>query len=78
MRLQHSFKLILLVLLTACGSQKSLEPAALSALYAQPLAPPDKPMRVFHIGHSLVGSDMPAMLEQLAGPGHDRSTALDR
>lgn len=76
MKLQHSFKLILLMLLTACGWQKSLEPAALSALYSQPLAPPDKPMRVFHIGHSLVGRDMPAMLEQLAGPGHDHRSQL--
>ena len=28
------------------------------------------PMRVFQLGHSLVGRDMPAMLQQLAGPGH--------
>jgi hypothetical protein len=76
MKIRHSFKLILAVLLTACGWQKSLDPAALSALYAQPLPPPDKPLRVFHVGHSLVGRDMPAMLEQLAGAGHDHRSQL--
>ena len=39
------------------------------ALYARPLPQPEGPMRVYHLGHSLVGRDMPAMLEQLAGPG---------
>ena len=38
--------------------------------YAAPLAPPDHPRRVFHLGHSLVGPDMPAMLAQLAPEGH--------
>lgn len=33
-------------------------------------------MRVFHIGHSLVGRDMPFMLEQLAGHGHDHRSQL--
>lgn len=37
------------------------------ALYAQPLPPPDGPLNTFHLGHSLVGRDMPAMLAQLAG-----------
>ena len=27
-------------------------------------------IRVYHLGHSLVGRDMPAMLQQLAGHGH--------
>jgi len=62
--------------LTACGWQKTLDSAALSTLYEQPLPPPDKPLRVFHIGHSLVGRDMPAMLEQLAGAGHDHRSQL--
>ena len=64
------------LLLAACTPQKSLDTAALNALYAQPLSPPAKPLRVFHIGHSLVGRDMPAMLEQLAGPGHEYRSQL--
>lgn len=35
-----------------------------------PLTPPDGPLRVYHLGHSLVGRDMPAMLAQLAGHEH--------
>lgn len=64
------------LVLAACGAPKALEPADLNALYEQPLPPPDKPLRVFHIGHSLVGRDMPAMLEQLAGAGHDHRSQL--
>jgi hypothetical protein len=30
------------------------------------LAPPERAMQVYHLGHSLVGRDMPAMLTQLA------------
>jgi hypothetical protein len=46
-------------------------PASLAAermqlLYSQPLEPPSGGLRGFHIGHSLVGRDMPAMLAQLA------------
>lgn len=64
------------LLLTGCGSQKGLDPQALAQLYATPLPPPDKPLRVFHLGHSLVNRDMPVMLEQLAGPGHDHRSQL--
>lgn len=32
-----------------------------------PLARPDRPLATYHLGHSLVGRDMPAMLAQLAG-----------
>lgn len=66
----------LALLLAACGWQKTLEPEALAALYEQPLPPPEKPLRVFHIGHSLVGRNMPAMLEQLAGAGHDHRSQM--
>ncbi|AOW13513.1 hypothetical protein LPB72_10880 [Hydrogenophaga crassostreae] len=69
-------KYLLALVLTACGWQQGLDPAALSVLYEKPLPPPDKPLRVFHLGHSLVGRDMPAMLEQLAGPGHDYRSQL--
>ena len=37
---------------------------------------PDGPMSVFHLGHSLVGRDMPAMLAQLAPAGHDYASQL--
>lgn len=36
------------------------------ARYSLPLAPPEKALSVFHLGHSLVGRDMPVMLDQLA------------
>ncbi len=45
-------------------------PEAIAAAYAAPLPAPAGPLRVFHLGHSLVGRDLPAMLQQLAGPGH--------
>lgn len=66
----------LALLLSACGWQKSLDPKALDELYAAPLSAPEKPLRVFHLGHSLVNRDMPMMLEQLAGPGHDHRSQI--
>ena len=63
-----------LLLLSACGLMRCtpdpLEGAELTALYADPLPAPSAPMSVYHLGHSLVGRDMPAMLTQLAGAGH--------
>ncbi len=50
--------------------------AAMAALYAAPLPRPEGPMAVFHIGHSLVNRDMPAMLAQLAGAGHRYESQL--
>ncbi len=50
--------------------------AAMAALYGEPLAPPQAPLAVFHIGHSLVNRDMPAMLAQLAGEGHRYDSQL--
>ncbi len=47
-----------------------------SAAYATPLPTPEGPLRVFHLGHSLVGRDMPAMLAQLAGDGHRYESQL--
>lgn len=76
MHLRRHLRYAFLLALAACGMQKTLDPAALDAMYEQPLPAPDKPMRVFHIGHSLVGRDMPAMLEQLAGQGHDYRSQL--
>ncbi len=42
-----------------------------AAMPVTPLEPPERGLRVFHLGHSLVGRDMPAMVEQLAhAAGH--------
>lgn len=49
----------------AAGSAAALWPRALPA--RPPLAAPDGPLTTYHLGHSLVGRDMPAMLAQLAG-----------
>ena len=53
-----------------------LDRAALDALYATPLPRPGGPLRVFHLGHSLVGQDMPCFLAQLAGPDHRHDSQL--
>ncbi|MEQ6248526.1 hypothetical protein ABMC89_06520 [Sulfitobacter sp. HNIBRBA3233] len=47
-----------------------------AALLDQSLAAPEGGMSVFHLGHSLVGRDMPAMLAQLAPAGHDYASQL--
>jgi len=61
--------LALLTLLPAFG-------AAASTVPVQILSPPATPLNVFHLGHSLVGSDMPHMLAQLAGDGHRWNSQL--
>lgn len=43
---------------------------------SQPVATPSGPLNVFHLGHSLVNRDMPAMLAQLAPPGHRYDSQL--
>ncbi len=48
----------------------------LTARMAVPLPPPTGPLAVYHLGHSLVGRDMPAMLAQLAGDGHRYESQL--
>jgi hypothetical protein len=50
--------------------------AEMAALYATPLPAPEGPLAVYHIGHSLVNRDMPAMLAQLAGEGHRYESQL--
>lgn len=75
-QMKHTFKYALALILSACGSQKTLDSAALEQLYVEPLSAPAKPLRVFHIGHSLVGKNMPAMLEQLAGEGHEHRSQM--
>ena len=50
--------------------------AEMVALYREPIEPPSQPLRVYHLGHSLVGRDMPAMLAQLAPNGHGYESQL--
>lgn len=50
--------------------------SAAGELYESGMAAPDGPLNVFHLGHSLVGRDMPAMLAQLAPAGHDYASQL--
>lgn len=47
-------------------------PAALADIDAMltPLTPPSRPLTVYHLGHSLVGRDMPSFLAQMAGHSH--------
>jgi hypothetical protein len=52
------------------------EDRALEARLSIPLAAPTGPQAVFHLGHSLVNRDMPAMLAQLAGEGHRYESQL--
>jgi hypothetical protein len=46
------------------------------ARLAATIAPPAGPLSVYHLGHSLVNRDMPAMLAQLAPPGHRYDSQL--
>jgi hypothetical protein len=55
---------------------RPLSPADLAARYRTPLSPPAGGMAVYHLGHSLVGRDMPLMLQLLAGPGHGHASQL--
>lgn len=50
--------------------------ASVRARIAAPLPAPQGPLNVFHLGHSLVNRDMPAMLAQLAPPGHRYNSQL--
>ena len=50
--------------------------AAVSTAYERALPAPGRGMAVYHLGHSLVGRDMPAMLEQLAPEGHSHASQL--
>jgi hypothetical protein len=52
------------------------ESASLENRLAAPLPAPTGPMAVFHLGHSLVNRDMPAMLAQIAAEGHRYESQL--
>ena len=59
---------------TFIARTKASTPDQLAARYTTPVSPPQEPMKVYHLGHSLVGRDMPAMLAQLAE--HDHASQL--
>lgn len=63
-------------LLGSSARSAAVDHSAALALYDRPAIIPEGPQRVFHLGHSLVGRDMPAMLAQLAGSGHDYQSQL--
>lgn len=70
----------LLLLLSACGlmrcTPEPLDGQSVTALYETPLPPPSEPLAIYHLGHSLVARDMPAMLAQLADAGHRYDSQL--
>ena len=68
--------LVALVVGWAVMRPKGPSPEEVATAYAAPLAAPDAPLRIYHLGHSLVGQDMPAMLAQLAGDGHAYDSQL--
>lgn len=49
-----------------------LTAAEMAARWATPLPAPTGPMATYHLGHSLVGHDMPALLAQMAGHDYGR------
>lgn len=53
----------------------TLSDEAFAAAFASPLAPAEGPLTVYHLGHSLVGRDMPAMVAQFV-QGHDYASQL--
>lgn len=59
-----------------CSAPPPLSLDAFEALYTDPLPKPPSTLKVFHLGHSLVGRDMPAMLQQLAPQGHQYDSQL--
>lgn len=78
-RLIPSFAILFLTscgLITRCTLPDPLDKAAFDALYATPATAPTGPLNVYHLGHSLVGTDMPAMLTQLADAGHRYNSQL--
>jgi hypothetical protein len=71
-RLSTVIKALLPILATlgGCIEGKRLDEQSLRIIYGDPLPAVEAPLQVFHLGHSLVGPDMPAFLAQLAGPEH--------
>lgn len=79
-RLSRRLTLTGLALVAAGGAfwmmRRQSGKAEAEAFYAAPLPAPKGTLRVYHLGHSLVGRDMPAMLAQLADAGHHYDSQL--
>ncbi|APX14324.1 hypothetical protein [Tateyamaria omphalii] len=81
-RLKRKSATLLFLFLSACGLTSRcgvpdpLAEAEFNALYETPLAPATSGLSVYHLGHSLVGRDMPVMLEQLGGADHSFNSQL--
>ncbi len=73
-RLPFRLPAAVLLVLSACGlarcAPEPIGPDEVSARFARPLTPPERPLAVYFIGHSLIGRDIPAFVAQLAGDGH--------
>jgi len=68
------FTILAAIGLGACNKKLSIE--EIEKLYQSPLPPVTRPLTIYHLGHSLVGKDMPAMLAQLAKEGHTYHSQL--
>ncbi|MEJ6404870.1 hypothetical protein [Yoonia sp. 2307UL14-13] len=68
--------LVLIAVFMRTGQSRPIDAARFDAFYAAPAPTTAGPLRVFHLGHSLVGRDMPAMLAQLAPDGHGYESQL--
>lgn len=68
--------LTLLITIGLYGCSKKLSEEEVNTLYQSVLMPVTQPLNVYHLGHSLVGTDMPVMLAQLAGEKHQFSSQL--
>jgi hypothetical protein len=68
--------------LTLAAAASATLGVALIALRGRAVPPPPAlpapqgPLKIYHLGHSLVGRDMPHMLAQLAPQGHDYNSQL--
>ncbi|QUJ78002.1 hypothetical protein KDD17_09315 [Sulfitobacter albidus] len=62
--------------LAAGGGWRAWQLRRAADLVAAPVRPPTGALSVYHLGHSLVGRDMPAMLAQLAPAGHSYASQL--
>jgi hypothetical protein len=70
MRLASGLLLVALLVLAALWRfwpARALSDTVFAAHYAAKVTPPDGPVAVYHLGHSLVGRDMPAMLAAMSG-----------
>lgn len=65
-----AFLVALLATLGLPGCGKKLSTEEIDQLYRTSLPVEAHPLTVYHLGHSLVGKDMPYMLAQLAGEEH--------